>query len=261
MLIMPYNGSTARVLTGSALSAPEMALFGFAQGFSDLIGRYLPVNLFSGIVRPVLTARYVRDGRFQDIVATSNLMFKVSGAISLLIAVAVYSGGAPMLTLATNGKYGDGHVGLLLLICAVVFMYAFRMSLDQVCNAVERNGPLIWSNVVITSSVLPGILLLPIVGVYALPLSTLGGLVVGCIVLHWRLKVVGFQYRHDFPGLARLGAAVVFAMLAADATRWAGAPWQLALVAGIVSYIVAVLVLRPASTHDRNIVRAILRRQ
>ena len=261
LLILPYSGSTSRVLVGSSLSAPEVALFGFAQGFADMMGRYLPINLLSGVIRPVLTARYVRDRRFEDVALGANLLVKVSGAIAFLIAVAIYAGGDPLLGLVTKGKYGEGLVGLLMLMCALVFMYAFRTSLDQVCHAVERNGPLIWSNIIISGSVVPGIMLLPVAGIYAMPISTLGGLFLGSLVIVWRLRATGFDFRHDFRGLSRLGGAMVLGMLAAEAFRWAGTQWGLTLVLGIASYITALVALRPASAEERHLILAILRRR
>lgn len=261
LLILPYNGSTARLLVGGSLSAPEVALFGFAQSAAELMGRYLPVNLLSGVIRPVLTARYVRDQRFPDLVFAANMIVKISGALAAFVAVVTYSGGEALLGLVTKGKYGEGVVGLLLLMCALVFAYALRVSLDQVCHAVERNGPLIWSNILINLSVVPGVLLLPVLGVYAMPLSSMTGVFAGCLILVWRLRRGGFDYRHDVSGLLRLLAAMGVAMLAADAARWAEAGWAVSLAVGATSYALALLAFRPASADERALVLALVRRR
>ncbi|MCZ2097534.1 MAG: oligosaccharide flippase family protein, partial [Anaerolineae bacterium] len=115
LLIAPYTGSTNRLLVGGTLASVEVALFGFAQSVADLIHRYLPANLLAGIIRPVLTARYVRDRQFADLQLAANLIFKIDAVLVCAAAVAIFAGGKPMLDLATHGKYGEGAVSLLLL--------------------------------------------------------------------------------------------------------------------------------------------------
>src|SRR5690606_10865438 len=137
-----------------------------------------------------------------------------------------------MLALVTGGKYSEAGVGILLLMCALVLMYSVRFMLDHVCHAVEQNGPLMWSNALITSSILPGIAMLPSLGVHALPLANVVGLVIGSWVLVRRLRAAGFHYRHDMAGLAGLLTATGIGMGIAEACRWAGIGWLPTTMAG-----------------------------
>lgn len=261
MLIMPYGGSTNRLLVGGSLASPDVALFGFAQSVADLMERYLPVKLLAGVIRPVLTARYVRDRRFADLELAANLIFKVNAVVICLGAIVIFAGGRELIGLVSGGKYTVGGVPLLLLMCGLVLMFSLRHMLDQVSHAVERNGPLIWSNAVITLSVLPGIALLPHLGVYALPVANLAGLLVGCVVLIWRLRIDGFAYRQDLSGLVRMLAATGVGAATSECARWLGAGWPLALVAGVVFFSGAIAVLRPWNDAERQFVVALLKRR
>ena len=261
LLILPYGGSTNRILVGASLSSGDVALFGFAQSVADLMERFLPVKLLAGVIRPVLTARYVRDRRFSDLEMAANLILKINATLVCLAAVVIYSGGKPMLAQATGGKYSDGGVGILLLMCALVLMYSVRFMLDHVCHAVEKNGPLMWSNAVITSSILPGIAMLPSLGVYALPLANVVGLVIGSWVLIRRLGAAGFHYRQDIAGLAGLLIATGIGMLIAEASRWAGIGWLPTVIAGAVAFVVGFLVLRPITPSERQLLMSIVRQR
>jgi O-antigen/teichoic acid export membrane protein len=254
MLIIPFGSSTNRLLVGGSLGGPEVALFGFAQSVADLMQRYLPVKLLAGVIRPVLTARFVRDRRFSDIELASNLIFKLNAAIVCLAAVVLSGGGRQMIEFVSGGKYGERGLGLLLMMCAGVLLFSHRHMLDHVSNAVERNGPLIWSNAFITLSVIPGIALLPLIGVYALPAANLVGVAGGSWLLIHRLRVEGFDYREDHAGLARLlgatgiGAATGFSMGAL------GIAWMLSAATSALVFLGAALLLRPWHAHELAVV-------
>lgn len=258
LLILPFSGSTNRLLVGGALTSAEVALFGFAQSAVDLIDRYMPLNLLAGVIRPVLTARYVRDRRFADLQLAANLIYKVNAALICLGAVVIFSGGKPMLDALTRGKYTEGVPGLLVLMCALLLMFSLRSVLDQLCHALERNGPLIWGNGLMLLSFLPGVAMLPVLGVYALPAANLAGAILGCGVLVWRLRQDGFDYRLDLGNLARLLSASGLAMGTGLAARWAGGGWMLAEAAAVAVFTACVLVARPFQATEIELLRSMV---
>lgn len=260
LLVLPYGTSTSRVLVGGTLASGEVALFGFAQTVADLLERYLPMRLLAGVTRPVLTARYVRDRRFKDLELAANLLFKINATVVCAAAVVIFGGGTQMLAWVTAGKYSEGSVGLLMMMSALVLLYALRTMLDQVCHVVERNGPLIWSNAFITLSVLPGIALLPTLGVYALPTANLAGLVLGLLILVHRLRIGGFDYRQDLVGLGRMLTATGIGLGAAECCRWIGGGWIATLAAGTVFFVAAFVLLRPWTAGERELVDELVRR-
>lgn len=261
MLIMPYGGAVNRVLVGGSLVSSDVALFGFAQSVADLMERYLPVKLLAGVIRPVLTARYVRDRRFSDLAAAANLIFKLNAMLVCAAAVVISSGGEPLLAAITAGKYSEAGAGLLLLMCALVFMYSLRHMLDHVSHAVERNGPLIWSNAVITCSMLPGIALLPTLGVYALPAANLLGLIVGTAILVWRLRREGFDYRHDMVGVAGMLAAAGLGMGVGELVRWAGFGWIVVMMSALMAFSFVMVVLLYYRPEERRLATSLFRRR
>lgn len=255
MLIMPFGSSTNRLLVGGALSAPEVALFGFAQSIADLMERYLPLKLLAGVIRPVLTARFVRDRRFANLELSANLIFKFNAILVCLAAVVIAAGGKEMLAFVSAGKYSENAVGLLLLMCLLVLLFSLRQMLDHVSHAVERNGPLIWSNTLITFSVLPGIALLPILGVFALPTANVCGLAAGCLILIWRLRAEGFHYRQEWASLGKMLASTIVGMLAGVLTRWLGAGWVASATVGASCFMLAVAVFRPWDARERLLIK------
>ncbi|MCZ2415569.1 MAG: lipopolysaccharide biosynthesis protein [Burkholderiales bacterium] len=259
LLIVPYAGSTNRLLVGGTLASAEVALFGFAQSVTDLIYRYLPANLLVGIIRPVLTARYVRDRQFASLERAANLIFKINATLICAAAIVIFAGGEPMLDVVTRGKYHAGAVSLLLLMCALLLAYSMRSMLDHVCHALERNGPLIWANALMLLSLLPGIALLPVVGIYALPSANLTGAVLACATVAWRLRREGFHFHYDFAGLARLLGAVCFAMLGAAVLRVTGAGWITVAGLALAGFAVGLHFWQTFQQFDRQLIVAMIR--
>jgi O-antigen/teichoic acid export membrane protein len=260
LLIVPYGHSTNRLLVGGALPSGDVALFGFAVSIADLMERYLPVRLLAGVIRPVLTARYVRERRFSDLQLAANMIFKVNAVVICAAAVVIFGGGERMLASITGSKYSEGGTALLLLMCAFILLSSLRHMLDLVSHAVERNGPLIWSNATIMWSVLPGIALLPTLGVFALPTANLVGMIVGCAVLVWRLHAAGFSYRHDLGGLARILVATALGLGGSEVGNWLGAGWLACAILGLVTFAAAVSMLRPWTPEERQVLADLARR-
>lgn len=217
VLLVPFGGSTDRLLTGARLNTVDVAMFGFAQQIVDLMDRYLPVQMFAGIIRPVLTARYSEGEGFGELVKVCNAVFKLNLFLIGGAAVGVAAGGRPFIDALTNGKDFDNIVPLLLLMCLMVSLYTWRHILDMVTHTVERNELLVLAHAIMNLSVIPGFLLMPYYGVFALPLSHVVGVGLGCLALLFGLSRVGMHFRHDIRGFVRLGVA----MSAAVALAWA----------------------------------------
>ncbi|MCZ2097533.1 MAG: hypothetical protein LC121_14960, partial [Anaerolineae bacterium] len=162
---------------------------------------------------------------------------------------------------ATHGKYGEGAVSLLLLMCALLLAYSMRSVLDQVCHALEHNGPLIWANALMLMSLAPGIALLPIAGVYALPAANLAGGVLACATVTWRLRREGFDFRYDITGLTRLLAVTGAAMLTACGARWVGAGWIATSGGALATFAIALAVIGPFHPVEHRLVRSIFNRR
>ena len=121
-------------------AAKEPTLFGFAQSIFDLMQRYLPAQLFNGLVRPVMAARFSVNRRFEEVATICNLNLNVNLVLIGLAATVVAAGGAEMLLWVSRDKYGERAVALLLLMCLLVALESWRHVLDQLSHTVERYG-------------------------------------------------------------------------------------------------------------------------
>ncbi|MGH1361676.1 MAG: lipopolysaccharide biosynthesis protein [Burkholderiaceae bacterium] len=250
MLVLPFSGSTDRLIVGSQLASSQVALFGFGQWVLDLMNRYLPAHLLQGLIRPVLTARYARDNRFADVVVVTNLILKVNLALLAGFAVLVFAGGSPALLMLTGDKFGGESLNLLLLMTFLMALYSWRQVLDIAAHTVEKNGPLIWAHTVLILSVIPGVIALPWFGVYALPISHVIGVIVASFLLIYRLALAGFSYRMDWIGIFRLalvtGVSMGLISLFRTSIAW---PWL--IIAGGMVFCVLLALSRPINSDER----------
>jgi len=246
LIIMPFSGVTNRLVVGGHLSAVQVALFGFAQSIFDLMQRFLPAQLFVGLIRPVLAARHARSRGFDELQFVVNQVLKVNLALIGLAVVVVYGGGSDMLLVVTAGKYGGQAVELLALMCLLIALESWRHVLDLLCHTVERYGMLVFSNGLLGSSLLLGIALMPSIGIFALPAANCVGLILSNLIVIYWLHATGFPFRHDLRAVAGISGAVGFALLAVNLLQQVVGHWfVLAPVAVVVYAMACVFVLRP----------------
>lgn len=257
MLLLPFGGPTDRLMVGARLPTADVALFGFGQWVLDLMERYLPATMLIGLIRPVLTARWAAHRDFDEIAFFTNLLLKANLLIIATAVVALAGGGPDMIDFVTGGKYEHAQP-LLFLMLLLVALYSWRNVLDIATHTVERNEPLIWAHTVLIISVVPGFLLLPVLGVYALPLAHVAGIIVAALVLRWRLARFGYVYHHDLAGIGRLLLATAVAA-GSGALLLTVLAWPLAMAAALVVHAVALWVARPVNAREFALVRELRR--
>ena len=217
LIIMPFSGVVNRLVIGSQLAPAQVALFGFGQSIFDLMQRYLPAQLFNGMVRPVMAARFSVNRRFGEAEAIANAVLTLNLILVGLAATVFVAGGVDMLSWLTRGKYAEQAVALLLLMCLLVALESWRHVLDQLAHTVERYGFLVFSNGLLGASLLGGVALLPSLGLFALPAANCAGLVVANLLVIWWLRRTGFPYRgstgHVVAVLAATGWGVCLGIL------------------------------------------------
>lgn len=246
LIIMPFSGVVNRLVVGGYLPGAQMALFGFAQSIYDLMQRYLPAQLFVGLIRPVMAARYSVAAQFSEVQTITNLVLKINLILVGLAAVVVMSGGSDMLLFVTAGKYGGRAVDLLLLMCLLVALESWRHVLDLLSHTVERYGILIFTNAILGSSLLAGILLLPSLGVFALPAANCVGLLIGNLVVVGWLGKTGYPFRHDVRMIFGTGVALACSVAVTLLSRPYIGSWALHVALALFVYLAAgALLLRP----------------
>lgn len=259
MLLVPFGGPTDRLLVGARLSTPQVAMFGFAQQVADLMERYLPAQMFVGLIRPVLTARFSSGNGFSELVTVCNMVLKLNLFLIGGAAVCLFAGGESFIYAVIGDKDFDGIVPLILLICLMVSLYSWRHILDMVTHTVERNGPLIVAHAIMNISVIPGFLLMPYWGVFALPVSHVVGVTIGCLALLAGLARAGYRFTHDLAGFSRLALSV----LGAFALAWlldGVVHWAVRIVLCGLFYMVLNLVLQTVRQSELVDIKALLKK-
>lgn len=258
MLILPTGGSTDRLLVGARLPSVDVALFGLGQWVYDLMQRFLPAQLFQGLMRPIMNARFSKHKEFDEIVMLSNVVLKINLILIGVTAVAFCAGAGPFITTLTGGKYGITALPLILLMCALIAFTSWRHVLDQVSHTVERNEALIWANAVYLLSVIPGVLALPVVGVYALPMSHVIGAVTGNFVMLWELKRAGYAFRHDISSITLISCLSLLCCAWGSALSRTHLHWIAAMAIAVLSFVIVIALNYVAKPSELKLLRSVL---
>lgn len=102
-----------RLLIGHFFGSGVIAAYGLAQALSDVVRRYMPMQLLLGFVRSVVIARLEATGDRGSAYEDVALLHKVNTFFLLFVAGWAYCGGADALALAT-GKEGFEQSSLYL---------------------------------------------------------------------------------------------------------------------------------------------------
>ena len=257
LIIMPFSGVVNRLVIGSQMPAAQVALFGFGQSIFDLMQRYLPAQLFAGMVRPVMAARFAATGGFKEAERISNAALKVNLVVVGLLATVFIAGASDMLSWISLGKYGEQAVELLLVMCLLIALESWRHVLDQLSHTVERYGFLVFSNGLLGASLLGGIALLPKLGILALPLANCGGLVVANLLVTWWLRRTGYPYRQDLQHIIAILGATLLGLAVGLGLSAILESWPLRVSIAASGYLIAAWLLVKPTAEERQIFHAL----
>lgn len=235
LAILPYGSAPNRLVAGRFLEVYALAAFGFAQSFADMLRRYLPAQLLSGLIRPVLVARYAATKDFGAVVAMLALVFRVNSVLLGLPSAVLLAVGPAAVRALSNEKYGADAAWLLLALVGVLVLESRRFLIDLAIQAVERNGLLVVGNLALAASMLLAVLLIPKMGALAIPLAAGLGLAVSNAWITHRLAKEGFVFTFGYLDFTRILLSVLLASLTGIAVqRVLG--WALGLAIIFVSY-------------------------
>jgi O-antigen/teichoic acid export membrane protein len=256
-----YGSSANRLVASRYLAANGVASIGFAQSLADIVRRYLPVQLLQGLLQPVMMARYARGKGTQDLVQLVNFAFKLNLLLLALPMVTLIVAGAPAISWLTIGKYHSEANTLLLIFMVAIIGESLLLLLDLVAQAVERNEIILIGNLVLSSSMLIAIPMIPTFGSIAIPLANAFGVVVASIIVLRGLKIYGVIYQHDWRGNALVLVAVLFGVLAGSfALAWSGI-WLLAMMVSALVYMLGVWFLKPLNPEEITLMRKLLKKR
>lgn len=262
LIILPYGGMVNRLVAGNQFPAFQVALFGFAQSIFDQFQRYLPAQLFNGMIRPVMAARFSANRLFKEAETVANAVLTIN-LVLIGWAVTVFAaGGGDIYLWLSKGKYGADAAVLILLMCLVMALESWRHTLENLCHTVERYGFLVFSNTFLGLSLVLGVALAPAMGIVALPAANCIGLVVSNFMVIYWLRRTGYPYQsnleHIFACLFATSIGLLVAVLLYDLIE--GWWWRVAL-ASVAFLAVTALVLRPTAEEVRIFTSVIKKRR
>ena len=246
LIILPYGGMVNRLVAGNQFAPIQVALFGFAQSIFDQLQRYLPAQLFNGMIRPVMAARYSANNSYREAETVANAALTINLVLIGLAATFFAAGGGDVYLWLSKGKYGADAAVLVLLMCLVMALESWRHSLENLSHTVERYGFLVFSNAFLGLSLLLGIALAPEYGIAALPAANCAGLVVANVMVAYWLRRTGFPYQLDMGHIASCAFASAVGLAVAWYLNGVMPQWWWRIVLASLAYVVVLgLVLRP----------------
>ncbi|MFA5171870.1 MAG: oligosaccharide flippase family protein [Sulfuriferula sp.] len=228
-----YGSHSNRAISARFLSPPAMGDYGFADSLTNLFRRFLPSALLIGFIRPLYFARYAETKQLHDLERMANLIFRINLVFLSMAALALLFVGKPVLDILTSGKYGD-TVYLVAAMLGVLALESLRLQYVLLCQTIEENGILIYSNLILSLSLVFSLPFFPAIGAWAIVLANLVGNILSIIYIHFKFSPQNVTFKLDtFPILSTLLSLVL-------AT---GAGYQIQIIsnwilAGIVSLIV-----------------------
>lgn len=254
-----YGSQPNRAIAARFLPPHAMGDYGFADSLANLFRRFLPSALLIGFIRPLYFARYAETKDLRHLERMANLVFRVnlvlvSGAVLVLLFF-----GGPALDVLTGGKYG-GTVYLVAAMMGLLVLESLQIQHALLCQTLERNGLLIYSNLLLSGSLVLALPLLPIMGAWAIVSANLLGNLLAIAFIRMKLAPQGQAFRLDMPLIFR--AALGFSIAAVLGFQIRGLnDLMLGGVVAIAVWLLLVALLRPFSSEEFTQLRALLSRR
>lgn len=245
---------------GAYLVAP----LGFAFSLANQIRRYLPADMFIGLIRPIIIAEQAGALDFPKLNRRATLVFKLSllALAPMLAFLGAFGPGA--MALLSGGKYPEA-AWMVLGLMVVMIPLSHRRILEMVVNTIGL--PHLWTRAAMAMT-----LTLPVsAGLAALdvgPSALIGGLLVAEVVANALIlrgcAGAGYVYSWDRRGLSRLALGVLlaavalypFGALAADS-----ASILVAAAASLLLFLLVTMALKPFQADERALVNSVLPRR
>ena len=248
LAIMLYGSSPNRLAASRYLPVAEVAAFGFAQSLIDMVRRYLPAQMLAGFVRPVFIAQYTRHGDFGALVKMANLVLKSNFILLALICVPMLVSGPELFSALTKGKYSNLAAALFTGMLGVLALESQRHMLDLLLQAIEKNAIQVLTNLMLSSSILLSLWLIPEFGAMAVVFANALGLVVTNVIIVLYLRSCGMYYAVMLMLLIKLVLALMLSVFVGMMLKAILGPWLSALIA--LCLILAALVLAGLVSRD-----------
>ncbi|OYY94948.1 MAG: hypothetical protein B7Y41_05155 [Hydrogenophilales bacterium 28-61-23] len=242
LAIMLYGSSPNRLVASRYLPVTEMATFGFAQALIDMVKRYLPAQMLAGFVRPIFISRYTQNGDFGALVKLANLVLKTNFIVLSLIAVPMLVSGPELFSILTKGKYSDLAAVLFTGMLGVMALESQRHILDLLLQTVEKNRIQVVTNLILSSSIMLSLFLIPKFGAASMLIANALGLVVSNMIIIRHLGSSGLYYSVMKIELVKIFFGLIMAVLAGNLLNAYVVVWFSAMVSFVLMLVFMVVV-------------------
>ncbi len=257
LAVLLYGSSPNRLVGARYLPAGEMASLGFAQSLIDNMRRYLPAQFFQGIIHPVLIARYATGRNFAEIARIADILLRFNTLVLGLPLIVLMVSGDDLLSFLSKGKYSDEASLALILFSIALAFESDRYLLDILVQAVERYDMLLYTNLILSGSLLLALLFIPKFGIAAIPLANFAGLVVANGVVRIWLKNKGFDCLVNWLSYLKIILAGLLSVTAGHfVSEWLiqfdleAFIWIIAAVITLGTYLLLVWFFKPFSSDE-----------
>ena len=259
------SGSLMTMLASRLVDVSALAAFGFAQNLAGFVFRFLPAQLFIGLLRPPVIAAYVTDRSFVELRRRIGLILKISvctlaGVTALLVAV-----GRPALAVLSGGQYAASY-GLLLTFLLWLALVSLQKMLSVLTNVLGHSE-------LLRRASLAALLVVPaavvLVSVGAGPYGLVLGMIIGDAVSIWivvrQFRLTGYHLVFDARGYGRMSGATLAAVLLGGLSVRALPPglWSVSggIAATLASFALALRIFRPFAPRERRAIEHLVGRR
>ncbi len=186
------------------------AAFGFARTLAEQARRYLPSELFQGILRTVIVADHARKDDLRLLAMHHALMLKTSCVpVAILIGVlAAY--GKPIVAALGGAKYADSEL-LVIAFFVHTALFVIRRNLELYANVARRTSVMVRGTAFGLASVPAAVAAMALGGgLLAVAAAVIGSELLVISAIAYRLGSTPDGYRLPVGGLTRVfGPAIV----------------------------------------------------
>jgi len=253
-----YGSAPNRLVAAHLLPSAEVALFGLADNLINLVRRFMPTQLFIGLIRPVALARFSTRGKFSQVAWVAGLAFRLNLALLTLGAALMISVGEPLFDWLTGGKY-PAAAWLVAGLLALTAVEGLRAMVELMAQAVEGNQSLFVSNLIQSASLLLAIPLVPVIGLWALVGANILGTLLANLWLLVRLRRDGHSFSVNPKRTGMIAAYGIGAALTGSSLAVAGVHFVAAGAAVVVLYGGLCLWKPPLQSDERKTLLRVIR--
>lgn len=256
------SGQVVTMLGARLIGVPALATFGFARTLTGHLHKLLPAQLLMGLLRPKIIAAYLSDRSFRELNLRAVLILKISNCVLATGVAVIVVYGVPILGYLSAGKYSDSY-GLVLVFLLWLAVINLEAVLSVVANVIER--PEILRRASSASLlVVPAAVTLTYfgAGAYGLVWAMVVGEAAFVALVFLQLRRLGHRFAFDMDGHARIAGAMLAAVAGGTFVQHLLPEAVVAVALGavviVVTFIVALRVLRPFAAAERQAIERLV---